>query len=249
MGQDGVSQIDAEVGEVGAWALRDGEIGLPRKNGNHVGGECADFEIGGAFAEFESADDGVRNDAKADAIELRRASKVSGISFDDDFVVLGLADEFVGTRADGMLREISSGVSGHDADGRANEVDGEGGVGFFEMEDDGGGVGSVDGSDEAEGAAFGRVVGRVADEVESGFNVGRSDGAAIGETDGLAKMEDVGERVGNFPGFGEVAVEIHLGVAFEERGEEKAVNVGGVGVGSKAGIEIGGIGFDEEGDG
>jgi hypothetical protein len=38
-----------------------------------------------------------------------------------------------------------------------------------------------------------------------------------------------------------------LVVAFEEGGEEEAVDVGGVGVGGDAGVEIGGIGFDEEG--
>ena len=34
-------------------------------------------------------------------------------------------------------------------------------------------------------------------------------------------MEDVGERVGRVPGFGKVAVEIHLVVALEEAAESK----------------------------
>jgi hypothetical protein len=38
-----------------------------------------------------------------------------------------------------------------------------------------------------------------------------------------------------------------LGVAFEEAGEEQAVDVLGGGVGGVAGVEVGGVGFEEEG--
>jgi hypothetical protein len=40
-----------------------------------------------------------------------------------------------------------------------------------------------------------------------------------------------------------------LAVAFEEGGEEEAVDVGGVGVGGDARVEVGGVGFDEESEG
>ena len=69
------------------------------------------------------------------------------------------------------------------------------------------------------------------------------------EADAAAKVEDVGERVRSIPGFGEVAVEIHLVVAFEEAAEEQAVNVLGLSVGSEAGVEIGGVGFNNECEG
>ncbi len=67
------------------------------------------------------------------------------------------------------------------------------------------------------------------------------------EADAAAKVEDIGERVGRVPGFGEIAVKIHLVVALEEAAEEQAVDVRGLRVGGEAGIETGGIGFDEEG--
>jgi hypothetical protein len=38
------------------------------------------------------------------------------------------------------------------------------------------------------------------------------------------------------PGFGEVAVEIHLGVAGEESAEDKTVEALGLAVGSEAGV-------------
>ncbi len=90
---------------------------------------------------------------------------------------------------------------------------------------------------------------RIEDEIESGFDVGGRERAAIVEVDAAAKVEDVGERVRSIPSFGEIAVEIHLVVAFEEAAEEQAVDVLGLRVGGEAGIEIRGIGFDEEGKG
>jgi hypothetical protein len=62
-------------------------------------------------------------------------------------------------------------------------------------------------------------------------------------------MEDVGQGIGKFPGFGEVAVQVHLLVAFEEGGEGEAVEMLGLRVGGVTGVEVGGVGFDEEGEG
>ena len=69
------------------------------------------------------------------------------------------------------------------------------------------------------------------------------------ETDIAAEMEDVSNGVGRVPGFGEVAVEIHLIVALEEAAEEQAVNALGLRIGGEARVEVGGAGFDEEGEG
>jgi hypothetical protein len=44
-------------------------------------------------------------------------------------------------------------------------------------------------------------------------------------------------------------VEIHLIVAFEEAAEEQPIDVLGLRVGGEAGVEIGGIGFDDESEG
>ncbi len=84
----------------------------------------------------------------------------------------------------------------NDADGGAREIPEEGGVGLVEMKDDRGGVRRFDGGDHAEGAAFGRAIGGIEDEVEGGFDVGGGERAAVVEADTAAKMEDVGERVG-----------------------------------------------------
>ena len=85
---------------------------------------------------------------------------------------------------------------------------------------------------------------RVEDEVEGGFDVGGGERAAILETDAGMEMEDVGERVGNFPCVGEISVKVHLGVALQQAAEEEAVDTLGVGIGGVAGVEVGGIGFD-----
>jgi len=66
-----VPQIDAEVGEVGAGALRERKRWLLDEDGNDVGGERTHFEVGGAFAEFESADHGVGDDSEMETFHLR----------------------------------------------------------------------------------------------------------------------------------------------------------------------------------
>ena len=106
------------------------------------------------------------------------------------------------------------------------------------------------GTNSCGGAApFGGAVGGSEDEVEGGLDVGGGERAAIVETDVGAEMENVGERVGSVPGFGEIAVEIHLIVALEEAAEEQAVNALGLRISGEARIEVGGAGFDEEGEG
>ena len=60
------------------------------------------------------------------------------------------------------------------------------------------------------------------------------------------EMEDVGERLGRGPGLAQVALKLHIGVAWEKGGEEEGVNVERGGVGSIARVEVGGVGFEEE---
>ena len=67
------------------------------------------------------------------------------------------------------------------------------------------------------------------------------------EANAAAKMEDVSERVGSGPGFGKIAVEIHLIVALQQAAEEESIDALGLRIGGKARVEIGGAGFDEEG--
>src|SRR5438445_13721980 len=117
------------------------------------------------------------------------------------------------------------------------------------MKNDGSGIRGFDGGDHAKGPQLGRFVGGVSDEFESCFDVGGGKRAAIVEADIAAEMEDVRERVGRLPGFGEVAVEIHWIVALEEAAEEKAVIGRGWRIRGKAGAEVGGAGLEEEGGG
>jgi hypothetical protein len=60
-------------------------------------------------------------------------------------------------------------------------------------------------------------------------------------------MEDVSERVGSRPGFGKIAVKIHLIVALQQAAEEKSIDALGLRIGGEARVEIGGAGFDKKG--
>src|SRR6202023_138746 len=81
-----------------------------------------------------------------------------------------------------------------------------------------------------------------------GFHIGGCERASVVEVNAGPEMEDVGHRVGNIPGLGKVAVEVHLGVAFKQAAEEQSVDVLRLRVGGVARIEIGGIGLEEEGE-
>src|SRR5580704_10055092 len=92
-GENGIFEIEAEITKICARTLRNGEARLPRENGDHVRRKRTHLEVGGSFTKFERADDGVRNNAKTNAGDLRSAAKVVGVALDDDFFVLGLRDE------------------------------------------------------------------------------------------------------------------------------------------------------------
>jgi len=97
-----------------------------------------------------------------------------------------------------------------------------------------------------EGAGFGGFIGGIHHEGEGGLDIGGGDGAVVVEVGVFAEVEDVGEGIGGVPGFGQAGVKNHLGVTFDQAVEEEAVDALGLGVGSIAGIEIGGVGFDDE---
>src|SRR5713101_471666 len=92
-GEDGVFEVDADIGKVRAGALRYLQVRLANERGNDVRGEGAHFDIGGALAQLQRADDSVGDDAKARARDLRGAPKVRRVAFEDDLVVLLLADK------------------------------------------------------------------------------------------------------------------------------------------------------------
>jgi hypothetical protein len=143
-----------------------------------------------------------------------------------------------------MLREVAGGVRGDDPSRGADEIHGKRGVGFLEVEDDREGIRSVDGSDQTEGAALGRVVRGIEDVIEGEFDVGGGERAGVVKMDAGMEVKDVGARVGSVPRVGEVAVEVHLGVALKQAAEEEAVDPLGVGVGGVTRIEVRRIGFD-----
>ena len=67
MCQDGIFEIEAEVVKFVPGRSVTARAGWLARTGMMSGVERTDFEVGGAFAEFEGADDRVGNDAEADA--------------------------------------------------------------------------------------------------------------------------------------------------------------------------------------
>ena len=152
--QDGVAGIEDDVVEDGAGAVFDSEMRIAAQGVDFVGGEGVAFDVGGTFFEFEGAGGGVGDDGEADAGDVGIVAPVGRSAGDDDVAVELLADEREGSAADGMLAEVATAAVGDDADGAVAEIEGERGVGLFEMEDDGGGVGGVDVVEGGEGAGL-----------------------------------------------------------------------------------------------
>ena len=61
------------------------------------------------------------------------------------------------------------------------------------------------------------------------------------EGDAFAEMKDVGEGSRRVPGSGEVGVEIHFGVAFDEAVKEQSGEALGLGIGAEAGSRLAGL--------
>ena len=97
--------------------------------------------------------------------------------------------------------------------------------------------------------AFTRDDGAVEDGVDGEFDVAGGEGAAVVKAGVGAEVKDPGERVGGFPRSGEEGLEAEVLVAADEGVEEEGVDVLGLGVDADAGIEVGGAGLDEHGDG
>ncbi len=116
------------------------------------------------------------------------------------------------------------------------------------MKDNRGVVGRFNGADHTEGAALRRPVCSIEHRVEGEFHVGGGDGAAVVKADAATEVNHVGERVRRFPAFRKVAAKIHLLVALEEATEEQTINALRLRVGCVTWVEVGGIGFDEEGE-
>src|SRR5579871_1003766 len=72
--QNRVFEIDAKVGEVGSGPVCERQGWLLHKHGDDVRSQRTDFDVAGAFAELEGADDSVGNDAKTNPLKLRRGS-------------------------------------------------------------------------------------------------------------------------------------------------------------------------------
>ena len=81
--------------------------------------------------------------------------------------------------------------------------------------------------------------------VEGPLHVARSKRAAIVKFDVVAEVEDVGERIGDFPAFGESGRDVEMIVAIQQSVENKFVNSLGLRVDAYARIEIGGAALDD----
>ncbi len=247
LGENGIFEIESDVGERSAGLVFGLNVRVAAESVDHVGSEGAKFDVGGAFAEFERADGGVGNDAEVNAGNVRRGTEVVGIAFEEDVEIGSGGDEAKRAGADGGRGDGGAeSVAGNDADGGAGDIPEERGVGLAEVDLHGVGIGRGDGVDHAEGGAFGGLERAGQDGVESEEHVGGGERGTVGEGDVVAEMENIGERVGSIPGFGEVGSWVHLGVAGDEGGVEQVVDVLGPGVGTDAGIEVSGGIFDEE---
>ena len=67
--ENGIAQVERQVGQHRAGGVQDGEIRIALQSQHHVGGQSVDGDVGAALAQFESARGGVGHDDKADILE------------------------------------------------------------------------------------------------------------------------------------------------------------------------------------
>jgi len=246
MRENRIVKIERDVSESRAGRTRDVEIVVVSHGRDGIGRKGIDFDVAGAFAKFERANQSIRNDAEVNPFERRRTAEIIRIAVEDDVFVRGETEETKWATADGMLREIRAGVLRDDADGLSREVKRKRGVRRAKMKDDGVRIRSGNEVNERIGAALRCFDGAGNDRVESEFHVGGSEWLAVGKFHVVAKMEDVSLRVRHLPFLGEVRRKVEVLVALQEAVEHEEVEMLGECVGSNARVEVGRHGFEEE---
>src|SRR6202022_4580285 len=106
---------------------------------------------GGALAQFESANDGIRDHAKNYGLNFRGSAEIERIALESHIIVLRLIYKTKWPGANWITGEVGRCSGGNDADGRAFEVPEKRCIRLFEMKDYGCGIGCFDGSDQAKG--------------------------------------------------------------------------------------------------
>ncbi|WBL37062.1 hypothetical protein O0235_05715 [Tepidiforma flava] len=208
------------------------------------------FGVGVAGLELGEAVGVFGDDGDFDAIHEREAAHVPiGVLLELEPDGGGVALEDPGAGADGGLGRVEAafGFLRHDPDevGVGEDVE-EGGVGLFELEDDGLLVGVLDGIDEGDLGAVG--VGLSGGAAPGVFDVVGIDGAAVDggdvvELDVGLELDGPGEAVGAGLGaLGDVGDGAEVGLADAGAGvvlEEAAVDVGGVPLGEEGEVAVG----------
>jgi hypothetical protein len=75
------------------------------------------------------------------------------------------------------------------------------------------------------------MVSGVQDVIEGSLDINGGEQPTVVETNTVAKVKDIGERVGELPRLSQVAVKVHLIIALKKAAEEKAIDALGLCVG------------------
>jgi len=159
------------------------------------------------------------------------------------------ADEPKGAGADGMKAELRAAAAGHNSKCPVGEVPQQRCEGFFEMEDDCGGIGRINGGDILIGRAPGAADGAVEHGVDAPLDIAGGEQAPIVKTNPTSQMKDVGEWVGNLPALRQAGLQVEMRIAPEEGIEEQHVDAFGLAIGSNARVEIGRAALDDHDQG
>ncbi len=81
--------------------------------------------------------------------------------------------------------------------------------------------------------------------IEGPFHVAGSQRAAVVKLYPVMQMENVGERIGDLPAFGQTGADIEMRVAGEQVVEDKIVDAFRLSVQTHAGIEVGGAALND----
>ena len=147
--QDGVAQVDAHVGVVGAGRLDQLELALLLELPDDVGRQLVDDDVDRALAQLEAAHDVVGNDLENHAGIARRATKVGWKPLEHEPVIGRVTHETVGPGTDRMVAEIRPGTGRYD---RHDQVDGKRSERLLQLELDGAIVDRADGIEQRVGA-------------------------------------------------------------------------------------------------
>lgn len=205
---------------------------------HHIQRDVAALGVAGALLHLKRHGDGIRDDVEAYMSDLGWTGPVAGIAFDNNFLVLHLADELERPGANRMQPFFTPRAFFNDTEESVAEVEEQARVRLAGAHDQGQGIAHFDGGNIGECSTFCGDQGAVRHAADRPRDVVGGKRLAVVKVNAAAQMKDPGQRIGALPACGEPWLEVEVVVFFYKCVVDQCADTLGLSVGALAQVEI-----------